>query len=360
MGSVSSKMSPPQSSYRELTRRILREAGAAGQPANGSFELTARCNLACRMCYVRHSHACEANSPPELSADQWAQLALEAVDAGMVFLLLTGGEPLLRPDFFDIYHRVAPLGVMLILFTNGTLVTKEVARRLAECPPSRTEVTLYGATEPTYEAVTGAPGGYRRCVAGIEHLLNAGLTLLVKSTVCALNVHEIDEMRGMADRWGVPFAVSPHLFGPRDGVESESCQLRLTPCQQADVEAQAWVDPPPAEDAGLAPPGSAFYCSAGTSSFIVSSTGEMGICNTLPLPRAQPLQVGFAEAWRQVREFALSIPPTPQCASCELRRYCGCCPGWSYSEMRRLDGAVPFLCELAKERAKRHRRPEAG
>ena len=141
------------------------------QPVNGTFELTERCNLACRMCYVCQSSGDAARRTKELSAAAWLELARQAVDNGMVFLLLTGGEVFLRPDFFEIYTPLTRLGLILTLFTNGTLITEAVAERLAEAPPSRTEITLYGATAATYEAVTGVPGSYARCCAGIEALV---------------------------------------------------------------------------------------------------------------------------------------------------------------------------------------------
>ncbi len=114
------------------------------------------------MCYVCRAPADETMRGSELSAAQWLELARTAVDHGMLFLLLTGGEVFLRPDFFDIYTPLTRMGFILTLFTNGTLVTDSVATRLAEAPPSRTEITLYGATAETYEAITGVPGSYAR------------------------------------------------------------------------------------------------------------------------------------------------------------------------------------------------------
>ena len=130
-------------------------AAAARQPLNGTFELTQRCNLNCAMCYVRQPIGERSCLAAELSPSQWLKLALEAKQAGLVFLVLTGGEVFLRPDFFDVYEPLTQLGLVLSIFTNGTLVTDETALRLSEAPPSRVDVTLYGATAATYEAITG-------------------------------------------------------------------------------------------------------------------------------------------------------------------------------------------------------------
>ena len=159
------------SDYRPLVRELYRRAAEYRQPVNGTFELSERCNLSCRMCYVRQSAGNRALRDSELSAKEWLKLARVAVDNGMVFLLLTGGEVFLRRDFFEIYSPLTKMGLVITLFTNATLITDSIAKRLAEAPPSRTEVTLYGATAETYEAVTGIPGSYARCCSGIEALV---------------------------------------------------------------------------------------------------------------------------------------------------------------------------------------------
>ena len=89
--------------YGPLVRELQHRASAIRQPVNGAFELTERCNLFCRMCYVRHPAHDAVRRQKELSASEWLRIAQDAVDNGMVFLLLTGGEVFLRPDFFDIY-----------------------------------------------------------------------------------------------------------------------------------------------------------------------------------------------------------------------------------------------------------------
>ncbi len=162
---------PLPTDYGLLLSELSRRAAARRQPVNGAFELTERCNLSCSMCYVCHGASDGVQWAKELSASEWLRVAQDAVDNGMVFLLLTGGEVFLRKDFFEIYTPLTRMGLMLTLYTNGTLITDDTARRLADAPPSVTEITLYGATKGVYEAVTGVPGSYARCLAGIEALL---------------------------------------------------------------------------------------------------------------------------------------------------------------------------------------------
>ena len=156
---------PQRSEYSLLTDHVLNRAAEAGIPVSGAFELTSRCNLQCRMCYIRHEATDAAARAQELSAAEWLGLAQDATSAGMVFLLLTGGEVLLRPDFPDLYEPLTELGLNLTLFTNGTLVTPALARLLGRRPPNRTEITLYGASPQTYGDVTGHPEAFAQALA---------------------------------------------------------------------------------------------------------------------------------------------------------------------------------------------------
>ena len=134
---------------------------------------------------------------------------IEVTDAGCLWLLLTGGEPLLRRDFLDIYTYAKRKGLILTLFTNGTLITPRIADYLAEWRPFNIEITLYGATQETYERVTGIPGSYARCRRGIDLLLERKLPLNLKTMVMTLNHHELDQMKSLAASLGVQFRFDP-------------------------------------------------------------------------------------------------------------------------------------------------------
>ena len=103
-----------------IKKYVFQKAAINHIPVSGTFELTPRCNLSCEMCYIRMSAAEEATIGQELTADEWLSLGKQAVDAGMVYLLLTGGEPLQRPDFSEIYSGLAEMEILLTLNTNGT------------------------------------------------------------------------------------------------------------------------------------------------------------------------------------------------------------------------------------------------
>lgn len=314
------------------------------------------------MCYVRQAAGDQAVRTKELSTPEWLELARQAVDHGMVFLLLTGGEVFLRPDFFEIYTPLTRLGLILTLFTNGTLITEARAARLAEAPPSRTEITLYGATATTYEAVTGVPGSYARCCAGIEALVKHRVPLGLKTTITRHNVGELDAMRQMAHDWGLPFSAGWLLSQRRDGAPSEAAACRLSAAECVALEATdrasatEWTETA-LREASLGPDRN-FYCQAGQAAFVVNPRGEMNACIDLPLPAARPLETGFRAAWEQVQRFVDTAPPlAPPCLTCDARAYCPRCPAWSTLETDTLTEPVPYLCEIAQARKGRYGQP---
>ena len=352
-------MTEPPAAYGPLVREMLRRAAMARQPANGTFELTSRCNLSCRMCYIRHAAGDRTRMASELPAAVWLELARQAKDNGMVLLLLTGGEIFLRRDFFELYEPLTRMGLILTLFSNGTLITPEIAARLAQAPPSRTEITLYGATAATYEAITGVAGSYAACCAGIEALVSRRVPLGLKTTITRHNVHELEAMRQLAHDWGVPFSGAWMLSGRPDGGGSDADNCRLPARESVALEAadrasanelmEAALREPPADNAGN------FYCHAGKSAFVVNPTGAMNACTLLPSPGARPLESGFNAAWQEVQQYVDAAPPPSQtCRQCNVRVFCGRCPAWSLMDNGTLTEPVPYLCEVARARQERH------
>jgi len=348
--------------YGPLVRELHRRAAKRRQPVNGVFELTERCNLACRMCYVRQAPGDAARRTKELSAVVWLELARQAVDNGMVFLLLTGGEVFLCPDIFELYTPLTRLGLILTLITNGTLITNAVAARLAEAPPSRTEITLYGATAATYEAVTGVRGSYARCCAGIEALIKHRVPLVLKSTLTRRNVGELEAMRQMAHAWGLPFSASWLLSKRRDGAQSEVEDCRMSAAECVALEATDRASASEWTEAALRESSLGndhnFYCQAGKAAFVVNPLGEMSACINLLFPAARPLEIGFRAAWEQVQHFVDQAPPLAQtCLACDACAFCPRCPAWSQLETGTLTEPVPYLCEIARARKERYVQP---
>jgi radical SAM protein with 4Fe4S-binding SPASM domain len=348
--------------YGPLVTELHERAAKARRPIHAAFELTSACNLSCRMCYVRQSGSDRTARRKEMSAAQWVELSRQAKDNGLLFLLLTGGEVFLRQDFFDIYVPLTRMGLIITVFSNGTLITPAIAARLAQAPPNRTEITLYGATAATYEAITGVPGSYAACCAGIEALVAQGVPLNLKTTLTRHNVAELEDMRQMAHNWGLPFTGAWLLSQRPDGQPSDvdNCRLSAAECIELEATDQASANETREDAIGGTPAQNEknFYCKAGKATYVINPYGDMHACQLLPLPAARPLENGFQAAWAEVTQFVDSAPaPSPVCLSCEVGAYCGRCPAWSLNETGTLTEPVPYWCEIARVRQERYERP---
>src|SRR5205814_9279500 len=142
----------------------------------------------------------------ELTKDEYEKILDELADMGVIWLLFTGGEIFARKDFLEIYTYAKQKGFLITLFTNGILINEKIADYLREFPPFAIEITLYGRTKETYEALTQMPGSYDRCIRGIKLLLDRGLPLKLKTVGTKVNRHEVASMKDLAEReLGVEF-----------------------------------------------------------------------------------------------------------------------------------------------------------
>lgn len=151
-------------------------------------------------------------------------------------MLITGGEPLVRKDFFDIYTYAKRKGMIINLFTNGTLIDKKMADFLEDWQPFSIEITLYGATEKTYEQITGVQGSFKRCVEGIHNLLERKITVHLKTMAMTINRHEFPAMKKFAEDLGLSFRYDPGLF-PTLGGSKRPVEFALTPEEIVDLDA---------------------------------------------------------------------------------------------------------------------------
>jgi len=357
---MKSDYSNAEDQYDIFFRRLHNNAVQQRIPINGCFELTNRCNLSCKMCYI---HQGQHNNPQlknELTTKEWLRLADLAIENGMVFLLLTGGEIFLRKDFFDIYIPLTRKGIIITLFTNGTLLNDSIVAKLAENPPHRMEISLYGATEKTYESLTGIRGSYVKCCEGIEKILKHGIPLKVKSTITKDNIGEVEMMFAMAKNWGVPFNIGWLLSNPRDGIFNDVAKCRLTASEGVELEARISVEErykfhEKSIDKSINITDKLIYCYAGTSAYSITAFGEMNACIDIPYPSVKPLEVGFLSAWEDVQRFVDEMPPLKEpCKGCDIDAYCMRCPARSFQATGSYSAPVPYLCEIAQLRKEKY------
>ncbi len=345
--------------YHELTRRIQRGDQKARIPLQGSWELTYRCNLACTHCWVNLPAGDRAARARELTCEEIFRITDEIVEAGGLWMLLTGGEVFIRPDFFDIYRYMKRRGLLLTIFSNGTLITPEVADFLAEYPPSRVEISLYGITPKTYEAVTQVPA-LERCLRGIRLLSERGIKVKLKSVVTTANYDEFLEISDYVKReFGLTFAYDPNInYRKVEGREGFApASVRVPPHKV--VELDMALDAKTGDlknfyqrDQQLTSE-NAFTCGAGISTFHIDPHGRLSSCMMVP-SHAYDLRSGsFKEGWEQFFPTVVNRKKTKttRCDSCAIAAACDTCPGWSTLEHGELDQPVDYLCEINHRRA---------
>ncbi len=343
----------PDVNYSGFSARLHREVASKRIPAGGSIDLTSRCNLRCVHCYVRSS-----TRQQELSLAEIERIFDELSAAGCLWLLLTGGEPLLRPDFSEIYLLAKKKGFLINLFTNAVLVNEDIAAMLAEWRPFAVEVTLYGATAETYERVTGVPGSFRRCLDGINLLRDKNIPLRFKSMLLTINSHELGRMMALAESLGGEFRYDGNIHGHLGG-SREPCRFRLTPEQilELDVADSRRIDALREflrfSSQFTRDPKRIYHCGAGINSFHIDSQGRLCLC-MLSRRESFDLCTGtFAEGWQEflARVRFQETKGANACAACKLYDLCGQCPGWGEIEDGDPEQSSEFLCRLAHLRS---------
>lgn len=198
-----------------LTQYLFDRASRTLTPLSGTFELSPVCNLACKMCYVRKTPAEVAASPrPPVGLIQWLSIAEQARDAGMLYLLLTGGEPFLWQDFWPLYERLSTMGFLISINSNGTLLDEARVARLAEHPPTRINITLYGAGNETYEALCGRSGMFDRVDRAITLLRQAGILVKLNCSLTPHNACDLERIVSYAAERDLILEVNTYMFPP--------------------------------------------------------------------------------------------------------------------------------------------------
>jgi radical SAM protein with 4Fe4S-binding SPASM domain len=340
---------------RERLAAFQQRAIAARVPINGSIAMTHRCNLRCVHCYLGVERFAAAPGG-ERDAAFWRAVVDQVAAAGCLNLLITGGDPLLRADFAEIYARAKRLGLLVTVFTNGTLFDDSHLRLFADLPPVLVEITIYGATREVYERVTGVPGSYQRCLEGIDALRAAGIRVGLKTMILKVNRHEIAAMRAMAQERGTDFRLDPALFPCRDG-HVAPLEYRLPPAEAVMLEMADGDYLREAADffermRGLPPDDQLFGCMAGLTSFHIDPAGTLLPCMMVTSHGFDLRRGSFLSGWREVlpRFRGQRVSADYQCHRCEKRFLCGLCPAMFTIETGSPYKKSDFLCGLGEER----------
>lgn len=351
-----------QVSYGAFSAGVHEHYSGERVPLQVSIEVTRRCPLECLHCYNNLPMGDVDARQRELTKEEHIHLLDELSDMGCFWILYTGGEIFARRDFLEIYTYAKKKGFLITLFTNGTIMTEEIANYLNEFPPFAIEITLYGRTRETYEALTAIPGSYERCLRGIKMLKDRGLPLKLKTVATSVNKHEVLAMRQFAEEeLGVEFKVDGQI-NPRIDCSQSPLAVRLTPEEVVALDMSMPKGMSEYRRLALhdletplvpARADSVYFCGGGMNSFAINAYGEIGICVISQQDTFDIRGRGVKQVWESalLELRSRKRARVTKCVECRIQSVCGMCPANGEMENGDKESPVEFLCHVAHLRA---------
>jgi radical SAM protein with 4Fe4S-binding SPASM domain len=347
-------------SYGEFSVNLHDHFGRKRTPLEAALEVTRRCPLECHHCYNNLPMGDLPARKRELSLAEYEVILTDMADMGVIWLLFTGGEIFARKDFLDIYTFAKNKGFLITLFTNGILINEKVADYLKEYPPFGIEITLYGRTKETYEALTAMPGSFDRCIRGIRLLQERGLPLKLKTVGTTINKHEVIGMKEFAEQeLGVEFKFDS-LINPRIDCSQAPLAVRLSPEEVVTLDLH-WPNVAAEHRKNLEHEiehpinlsQNVYSCGGGLKAFAMDPYGHMSICVLSHRETYDVRQGSVRQGWDQ---FLLQVrkqerKQLTKCMSCKIHSVCSMCPAAGELENGDPESPVEFLCEVAHLRA---------
>lgn len=331
--------------WNSFIKQFEPDALNRGYFLDATFELTAFCTLKCPMCYVRiDKDSSQALNNRPCSCEQWIEMARQFRDQGGLFLLITGGEAMMRPDFPEIYSEISRMGLYISIFTNGTTVDDKILELLKKRPPAMMGLTLYGASENTYKKFGGNEGSFKRAVDGLDRLLTIpNLALDVRFTICSENYLDLKDVFELGLKRNKLISVDYGTCAPVRGAVSCARKLRLSEDQKNYIH-KVWKDiadpvldvyeklnvfsinsgndsdPEEYSDRGM-------WCKGGKVGVYIAWDGRMYPCDQASFPYTFPLIQGFKAAALDIRQQVDHMLLPEKCLSCANRKTsCNCIP----------------------------------
>ena len=344
--------------------RISKKASDARRPIGGTLELLPLCNMDCKMCYVRQSVQQMNAQGRMLGCDEWLRIAREMYDEGVLFLLLTGGEPFLYPEFERLYTTLTDMGFVITINTNGTLITEKWVKVMSERPCRRLNITLYGKDDDTYAQLCGNPKGFSQLMHNLHLLKENDIPFKLNCSATPYNAHQIHDLYAIARELGVELSTASYMFPPsrKNGQGIEHYE-RMTPALAAKTQMEVNIAKNPgiplktiaknilnrvgakADFSTLEGPN----CRAGRCGFWVTWKGDLYACGMLGEPKMSLLDHPFKEAWEYITEEVKKIKRCTKCESCNLMGICSTCTAACFTETGKTDAVPDYLCHQAEE-----------
>lgn len=331
---------------KDFSQILEQEAYTQKLPLHGTFELTARCNFNCNMCYVHLKEEQIAKIGRELTNEEWLEIARQAKDAGMLYLTLTGGEVFVRPGFKELYIELSKMGFLIQIFSNGYMIDETVMEWLKEYPPYSLRFTLYGASNEIYEAVCGIKNGFDRVAHAIDLVLEAKIPFYMVATIVKENQCDLQKMSEFARRKKILFNPTIAVVQPVRGATADVNKhkirvndfLEVRPIQ-AEKRERIFRKVSTILD----------NCRAYRKAFWLTWNGKLQLCALTDHPAVNVLNHPFKEAWEMLLSNLEKITIPNKCRGCKYEGFCRKCPGVLLAECGSYEKVTEAFCEEAKQ-----------
>jgi MoaA/NifB/PqqE/SkfB family radical SAM enzyme len=356
--------------YYNFQSRLFKKAARKIFPMKAMFELTYRCNLKCRHCYVARSAVNEERE--ELETKQVFNILDQLAGAGCLNIGFTGGEPFLRKDIFEILEYAKNKVLNVIVLTNGTLITLGKADRLRRLGLNKIDISFHTTNQDTFDWFTETAGTYNKVLRSIGLLRERGIEVYLKATAMTINKDDLVKIRHLAvEKFGAHFRWGPEVTPAWDGGK-ENLKFRLAPEEiqrvmeviQEDTEVE-FEKLGALEKENRKPKRGErrayerkhdrlFHCGAGRTEVAISPYGEMRLCLDIPEPKYDILGGSFAEGWQRLAHYVRNIPPGPsyRCGDCDLAQYCSWCPARGWLACGDMSACPTYYRQMAELRKK--------
>jgi len=335
----------------DLMQDMNRRALKMGVPLGVQFDVTYRCNERCVHCYLDH------DDRGEMSTEEILDLLDQLAGAGVFFLAFSGGEVLMRMDFFRILEYARSLLFSVKVKTNGFMIREKEADRLGELGVQSVQVSIYSHRPEVHDAITKLPGSLKRSLAGVRLLRERGMKTIIANVLMRQNLPDYTGVVALAKEMGAEYTLDPTVTPMMDGDRSilglgisqmDLRQVFRTPELIGDVD-EFCAPPPPVDDAAR----DGLPCSASHTFCYISPYGDVYPCVQFPLPTGNVRQQKFLEIWKHSPQMndARSIHgrDLPTCSSCAHLGTCTRCPGLAYMEGN-MRGPSTLDCEKSYAR----------
>lgn len=351
-----------------LTNYLYYKAEKNGIPIGGTFELSPICNFNCKMCYVKQDSTRVSESFSINSYNKWLNIAEQAKAEGTLFLLITGGEPMLVPYFWDLYEKLYYDGFIITVNTNASQIDETAVKKFTKLRPRRLNISLYGADEETYSNFCGIEGMFEKVNKAITLLQNENINIRLNTSLTPANVDNLKPMIEYALNHNLNLNVAEYMF-PKIRTTSHTDNLsayRLSPDiagklriysakYQLDAEyykefLNGVINHTISGNCDLCNEYDKQnrHCRAGRSSFWITWDGYMLPCGMLNTLKYDMNNSSFSSVWKKVNAESNEILLPDKCYSCKAQKICHSCAAVATAENGTQSTIPKYLCEMVK------------